>query len=147
VYLGGHVNARTTIYQLGNDVFPNEAFTSDLMTTTAADGQAIPFTFELPWIDGRTPMRAKQLRFMSIDSRGTAPFRVDAYVDFNKITSAINASYVGYYPISGLNSNDPRLYGFPIKFKTVKIRITGSVKEPLTIASIRYLFSKGRFRR
>jgi hypothetical protein len=146
VYLGGHVNARTTVYQVGNDVFPNEEFTSDLMVSTPTDGQAIPFTFELPWIDGRTPMRSKQLRFMSIDSRGTAPFRVDAFVDFGN-TSALNASYVGNEATSGLKSNNPQLYGFPIKFKTVKIRITGSAKEPLTIASIRYLFSKGRFRR
>jgi hypothetical protein len=146
VYLAGHVDARTTIYQVGNDVFPNEEFHSDLMITDDASGQTIPFIMELPWIDGRTPMRAKQLRFMSIDSRGTAQFRVDAFVDFNN-ASAINASYVGNNAISGLKSNDPQLYGFPIKFKTVKIRITGAVREPLTIASIRYLFSKGRFRR
>jgi len=147
VYLGGHVNQRTTIYQIGNDIFPGEEYHADMMTTSAdTSGNNIPFTFELPWVDGRTPMRVKQLRFMSIDSRGTAPFRVDAYVDFNT-TSALNMSFVGNEASSGLKSNDPQLYGFPLKFKAVKIKITGSAKEPLTIAGIRYLFSKGRFRR
>jgi hypothetical protein len=102
---------------------------------------------ELPWIDGRTPMRMKQLRFISIDSRGTAPFDVDAHVDFAVDTVALTASYVGNDAIAGLKSNDPRLYGFPLKFKTVKIAIHGSTTEPLTIASIRYLFSKAKFRR
>lgn len=146
VYLGGHVNARTTIYQMGNDIFPNEEFHSDLMTTDDASGTAIPFVMELPWVDGRTPMRAKQLRFMSVDSRGTAPFRVDAYVDFQG-ASALFADYVGNDAASGLKSNNPQLYGFPLKFKTVKVKVSGSAKEPLIIAGIRYLFSKGRFRR
>ena len=148
VFLGGHVNARTTIYQVGNDVFPNEEYFSDLITTTAASGQAIPFTLELPWIDGRTPMRTKQLRFVSVDSRGKGAFRIDAYVDFHtQFPPALGMSFVGNDASSGLKSNSPQLYGFPLKFKTLKIRITGSVKEPLTIASVRYLFSKGRFRR
>jgi hypothetical protein len=147
VYVAGHVNARTTVYQLGNDIFPNEEFHADLQTTTDPNtGTAINFLMELPWVDGRTPMRVKQLRFMSIDSRGTAPFRVDAYIDFNA-ASALFANYVGNDAGAGVKSNDPQLYGFPLKFKTVKVKITGSAKEPLIIAGIRYLFSKGRFRR
>jgi hypothetical protein len=150
VFLGGHITARTTIYRMGNDVFPNEAFQSDMQVSSDADGVAIPFTMELPWIDGRTPMRSKQLRFVSIDSRGTARFTLSAKVDFQSAI-ALTADFIGNdaatVPVPLSKSNDPRLFGFPIKFKTVKPTITGSTKEPLIIASIRFLFSKGRFRR
>lgn len=113
---------------------------------TQYTGESINFTFELPWIDGRTPMRTKQARFLSIDSRGTAPFTVSAYVEF-KAPVALFANFVGNDSLSGVLSNDPRLYGFPVKFKTIKLRLTGATKEPLTVAGIRLLFSKGRFRR
>src|SRR5262245_15559697 len=154
VFIAGQVSNRTTVYMMGNDIFPNEAYHSDMQIAVDTDGAAIDFTMELPWVDGRTPMRVKQLRFISIDSRGTAAFQVDAYVDF-QVTSALHANYVGNdtprvggIPNDGvLRSNDPMLYGFPLKFKTVKIRVTGSTKAPLIIASIRYLFSRGRFRR
>jgi len=109
-------------------------------------GENVPFTFELPWIDGRSPMRLKQLRFISIDTRGTAAFTVTAFVEF-KGTPALTAQFVGNDALDGILSNDPQLYGFPLKFKTVKIRVTGSTKEQLTFAGLRYLFSKGRFRR
>lgn len=200
VFLGGHAGNRTAVYQMGNDVFAGENYTTDLdsdftafwanstpytigqkiydlidsnsyecldshtsaaVGTFAADragaaagkweqylGEDIQFTMELPWIDGKTPMRVKQLRFVSIDSRGTAAFTVAAYVDF-KAGAAISMTFVGNESVEdGVRlSNDPQLYGFPVKFKALKTRITGAASEALTIAGIRYLFTKGRFRR
>jgi len=135
---------------MGNDVFPNEAFHSDLQVSSDDDGVAIDFRMELPWIDGRTPMRTKLLRFVSIDSRGTAQFRLAAHVDFQE-PEALFAPFIANdavtVPVPLSKSNDPQLYGFPLRFKTIKAVIDGSTKEPLTIAGIRYLFSKGRFRR
>jgi hypothetical protein len=150
VFLGGHSTARTTIYRMGNDVFPGEEFHSDMQVSSDADGTAISFKMELPWIDGRTPMRSKQLRFVSIDSRGTAQFDLDARVDFQDpvaLTAKFIANDATTVPAPLAKSNDPRLFGFPIKFKTVKPTVSGSSKETLTVASIRFLFSKGRFRR
>lgn len=202
VFLAGHVGNRTAIYLMGNDIFTNESYTTDLDSdftafwanstaytagqriydtilsrsyecvtnhtsaaagTFAADranpagamgkwehyvGDDIPFTFEFPWIDGRSPMKLKQLRFISVDARGTAPFTVSAYVDFRGI-SALSMTFVGNEanPLDGRLSNDPQLYGFPLKFKSLKTRITGAASSALTIAGVRYLFSKGRFRR
>jgi len=135
---------------MGNDVFPNEEFHSDMQVSSDADGTAIPFKMELPWIDGRTPIRGKQLRFVSIDSRGSAQFTLSAKVDFQDAV-ALTANFMGNeattVPAPLSKSNDPRLFGFPLKFKTVKPTISGSSKETLTIASLRFLFSKGRFRR
>lgn len=110
-------------------------------------GDPIDFTFELPWVDGRTPMRVKHTKFISLDTRGTAQFLLSTYVDFNENTPAVSFSFVGNDATSGNRSNDPQLYGYPIKFKALKTKITGSSRNPLTIASIRYLFLKGRYRR
>lgn len=113
-------------------------------------GAPIDFEVELPWTDGRSPMRVKQNKFFSIDSRGTAAFVVEAFVDFQNPETTLPAvafSFVGNDAISGARSNDPQLYEFPVKFKALKTRISGSTREPLTIASIKYLFQKGRFRR
>jgi len=151
VFLGGHVSARTTIYRMGNDVFPNEEYHSDMQVASDGDGQPITFRMELPWIDGRTPMRTKQLRFVSIDSRGIEEFHLAAKVDF-QAPDALTARFMGNDAVLSIDptiskSNDPRLYGFPLKFKTIKAIISGIAKNTLTIASIRFLFSKGRFRR
>lgn len=197
VFLGGHVGNFTAIYQMGNDVFANEDYHTDLGNDFSAFwanntaytigqhifdvingtsyeclvnhtspptgsfsaaretnpthweeylGESISFTMEFPWIDGKSPMRTKQLRFISIDTRGSATFTVSAYVDFNA-AAALSMSFAGNEALSGRLSNDPQLYGFPLKFKTLKTIITGTATEPLTIAGLRYLFSKGRFRR
>lgn len=110
-------------------------------------GNPITFTFELPWTDGRNPMRTKQSRFVSIDARGSATFTLSAYVDFLTATPEATMDFVGNDATSGRKANTPELYEFLFNFKTLKTKISGSAYAPLTIAGIRYLFSKGRFRR
>lgn len=92
-------------------------------------------------------MRTKQSRFVSIDARGSATFTLSAYVDFLTATPEATMDFVGNDATSGRKSNTPELYEFLFNFKTLKTRISGSAYAPLTIAGIRYLFSKGRFRR
>lgn len=48
---------------------------------------------------------------------------------------------------TGRRSGDPRLYGFPLKFKTLKIMIFGQTREPLEINTLSFLFSRGRYKR
>lgn len=110
-------------------------------------GVPIDFTLEQPWTDGRNPMRTKHVKFISIDSRGTAPFTLSAYVEFDAVNAALAMDFVGNDATSGPRSNDPQLYEFPVKFKSLKTKISGSARAPLTIAAIRYLFAKGRYRR
>ncbi len=47
----------------------------------------------------------------------------------------------------GRRSKDPRLYGFPAKFKMVKFRVTGHARRFLQIINLSFAFSRGNFRR
>lgn len=126
------------------------------------EGEPIDFTFELPWLDGKDPMRLKQLRFFSASSKGTAKFKLRAWVDnlFKDPDGALaydpalemdfignDAQGFGYDagPFGGgRRSNDPRLWKFPVKFKLLKVIMTGSVRKPLTIVTLSYMFSYGK---
>lgn len=126
-------------------------------------GNSIPFEMELPWIDGKDPTKLKQLRFVSVASKGDAEFSVDAYVDnlfkdvqgnvvYNPSASMVfigNDAYGygfddGSYGM-GRRSRDPRLYGFPLKFKVIKFRITGSINKKLDVVNMSFLFARGQF--
>jgi hypothetical protein len=131
------------------------------------DGVAITFDLEMPWFDGKDPMKVKQLRFVSIGTRGTATFTLQMFVDNlykdydgNVIYDAArtmdfvgnDAPYFGSDPDTapyggGRRSRDPRLFSFNAKFKTAKFRITGSSREPLEVINFSFLFARGRFTR
>jgi hypothetical protein len=48
---------------------------------------------------------------------------------------------------SGRRSFDPRLYGFPLKYKMIKFRLTGSVRRLIQFININFAFARGNFRR
>ena len=128
-------------------------------------GVPIDITFELPWIDGKDPTKLKQLRYVSIATKGDAEFNFKVYVDnlykdaegavvYDPALSMVfigNDAY-GYgfdddpYGM-GRRSRDPRLFGFPVKFKTVKFRIEGSVSKKLELVNLSFLFATGRYQR
>ena len=128
-------------------------------------GVPINIAFELPWIDGKDPTKLKQLRYVSIATKGDAEFTLKAYVDnlykdvegqvvYDPAISMVligNDAY-GYgfdddpYGM-GRKSRDPRLLGFPVKFKTVKFRVTGSVSKKLELVNLSFLFAVGRYAR
>ena len=128
-------------------------------------GRDFDFEMELPWLDSKDPMRVKQLRYISLATKGTAEFTVDAYVDnlFEDATGArifppsLSMNFIGNeakgagYDAGpyggGRRSNDPRLFKFPAKFKTLKIVIRGSRGGNLDIVNLSFLFSRGRYRR
>jgi hypothetical protein len=102
---------------------------------------------------------------LSVSSMGTAAFYVKAYVDnlyknFNGdiiYDPAIQMDFVGNdavgfgedsEPYGGSRrSHDPRLYKFPVRFKTLKLNIFGSIVKPLEIGIVSVLFSSGKYKR
>jgi len=132
---------------------------------TVYGGLPISFSLELPWLDGRDPNQVKMLRNARIMSNGSAEFTLTVYVDNlykdengNVIyTPALSMSFVGndargegvdIGPYGGgRRANDPRLYGFPVKFKMVKFKIDGMSTRPLTLGGLSFLFSRGKYKR
>jgi hypothetical protein len=123
-------------------------------------GDVINFTVETPWSDNSDPFATKMTSHMMIQSAGTAAFTVSAYVDDiyrNESTlvrspkMAINytagdaygygAFYTNYG--GGIRTREKQLYGFPMRYKTMKLRITGSSREKLAISGIHFLYQKG----
>ncbi len=138
-------------------------------------GFDIPFELELPWLDSKDPMRVKFLRFINMATKGDATFMVHAYVDnlykaadgSVLFTPALSMEFVGneaagfgYAPGSfssathsegpyggGRRSGDPRLYKYPVKFKTLKIVIIGSKGGNLELVNMSFLYSRGKYKR
>jgi len=127
------------------------------------EGEGIDILLELPWIDGKNPMIVKQLRFVQVGTKGTAEFTLEVYVDNLHRDAdgdivhdpALSAALVGNdvhgwgadaeeYG-AGRSSADPRLLGFPAKFKTLKPIFRGLTRRPLTIVSLSFLYSKGQY--
>jgi hypothetical protein len=47
----------------------------------------------------------------------------------------------------GRRSNDPRLYKFPVRFKAIKPKISGSTRFPLEVSGLTFLFARGKYGR
>ena len=125
-------------------------------------GAAIDIEFELPWIDGKDPTKLKQLRYVSIATKGDAEFTFMAYVDnlykdaqgVEVYGPAVSMVFIGNDAYGygfdddpygmGRRSRDPRLYGFPLKFKTIKFKIKGSVSKKLELVNLSFLFASGK---
>lgn len=129
------------------------------------EGEAIDITQELPWVNGSNPMEAKFNKFISIATNGDAEFTVEAWVDnlYKDVDGnvvydpALSMNFIGNdapgfgYDAGpyggGRRSADPRLFQFPLKFKTLKIAITGSVRKALEISAMTFLYLSGRYKR
>jgi hypothetical protein len=129
-------------------------------------GIPIDIEWELPWSDLREPERIKTIRTIKIATKGTARFTISAFVDGlykdelgNVIHSpALSEEFVGsdqqgfggspdqYYG-GGRNSQDPRLYKFPVRFKRAKLRITASVMTKISFSFITFMHHRGMMHR
>lgn len=130
-------------------------------------GTEIAFEFELPWISGRNPMQTKKNRFVQIGSKGTASFTLEAFVDnlfkddqgVQVYDPALSMEFVGTDAVgygldldtvpygTGRRSGEPRLWKYPVKFKSIKFRFKGSTSKPLTLINMTFLFSRGGYMR
>lgn len=129
------------------------------------DGVAIAFDMEMPWLTGKAQMKVKHLRFTNIGSLGNAEFTLALYVDglYKDINGtviadpALSMKFIGNQaggfgvdegPFGGgRKSHDPRLYRTPCRFKSIKPRLTGSVKKPLTFTNMTFLYAQGLYKR
>jgi hypothetical protein len=127
------------------------------------DGIPIEFAFELPWIDGKDPMKTKKIQAVSIGTKGSGQFTLEAYVDnlykdedgtviYDPSAEMvfIGNDAAGYGTDAdpyggGRRSRSPLLYNFPLKFKTVKFRIVGSTVRKLEVANFSFIFARGNF--
>lgn len=128
-------------------------------------GTAISFVLEAPWVSTKEKFEVAENKFIRLMTKGDAEFTVDAYVD-NLYKDADGT--VLYQPAlslqmigndargfgydegpygGGRRSNDPRLYAFPVKFKTIKIIVHGSAKKALELDGATFLYLKGKFHR
>lgn len=128
-------------------------------------GEAINIELEMPWLDGRDPMQVKHNRFVSLATKGTAEFTLSVWVDnlykdadgVVQYDAALSMSFIGNDAPGfgfdagpyggGRRSNDPRLFKFPVRFKSIKPKITGSTRAALEISTITFLFSRGKYGR
>jgi hypothetical protein len=138
-------------------------------------GNNISFELELPWLDSKDPMKIKFLRFLNMATKGDAAFTVDAYVDnlYKAADGTVlfqpslsmdfignEAAGFGYAPGhfsspshgegpygGGRRSGDPRLYKYPVKFKTLKIIVRGVRGGNLEIVNMSFLYSRGKYKR
>ena len=151
----------TTHQKVGGLTFAQERENNPTMWSQY-EGNPIPIDFELPWIDGKDPMKLKHLRYVSIATKGDAEFTFDVYVDnlYKDVDDNVvydpgatmtfigNDAY-GYgfddgpYGM-GRRSRDPRLFSIPIKFKTIKFRIWGNVSKKLEIVNLSFLYARNR---
>lgn len=154
----GHTSAASGSFEADRDGAASEKWEE-------YPGEPIDGELELPWLDGQNPNVLKMLRFLNVQSKGTGYFTVEAYVDglykdedgAALHTPAVSMEFRGDeargfgYSDGGFGggrkSGDPRLYGFPVKFKLIKLRITSSTVVPLEIISFMLLFSRGKFGR
>lgn len=128
------------------------------------EGENIDFELETPWIDGKDPNKNKKLRYVNLSTLGLAEFTLEIYVDklykdvngVKKFDAALSMVFIGNDfpgfgdevesdPFGARRSRDPRLFKYPVKFKTAKFRIFGSTKKPLTIATLSFLFARGGY--
>lgn len=126
-------------------------------------GEAINFSLEMPWLDGKDPMQVKQNRFISLATKGTAEFTLSVWVDnlykdddgVLQYSAALAMQFIGNDAPGfgfdagpyggGRRSNDPRLFKFPVRFKAIKPKISGSTKSSLEISGLTFLFARGQY--
>jgi hypothetical protein len=129
------------------------------------NGIPISFEMELPWLAGKSPMKSKHLRFVSVGTVGTSEFTLEAYVDgmykddtgIVRFGPALSMPFIaggtlgaGYNdgPMGGgRRADDVRLWGSPVKFKLLKLRVIGTGSKPLQILSASFLYSRGKYKR
>ena len=126
------------------------------------EGRAIEIELELPWIDGKDPLKLKQLRYVSIATKGDAEFMFDAYVDnlYKDVEGniihapSVSMAFIGNDAYGygfddghfgmGRRSRDPRLFGVPVKFKSIKFKLWGATTKKLEIVNLSFLYARNR---
>jgi len=128
-------------------------------------GAAVDFVWEMPWADFKKRMDIKVTRYIGLDTQGTAQFTVEGYVDNlmtqNGISSPMlsmkfvggdaggygNAPYGDSPYGGGRRTIDERLFAWTTKFKLLKLRFSGTTRNPLKFISVSIAYVHGGIRR
>lgn len=119
----------------------------------------ITFEWELPWTAFGDRYDIKKWRYLGFDTRGSARFTVETYVDDiyknylgerlpNNSADFLGGDSPGYgsgtQPFGGGRmTNTRRNYAWTLKAKLVKLRVYGTTDQPLRIISVIVGYQKG----
>jgi len=157
------------VFSRGNKLYAydfDSNFNADRRNDPAVQGgtgEPVTFDWELPWADFRHRMDIKYVRYISLDTTGTAAFTMELYVDniLDKPAYAsvpfVAGSGAGYganaygtapYGDGGeRRAIEERLYAVVGKFKLLKLRFFGSTKNKLRFISVSIAYLHGSIRR
>ena len=148
----------SNIYVMGAQ---EDQYYSDLKPDSDTDGTAISFDWETPWSDFDDRISLKHTKYIQIDSKGTAPFNLEAYTD--NIYKDENGNYDPYITIpfvagdssgygdgdqpygGGRRTADERLWNFDSRFKIIKFRMHGSTTSELRLIAISLIYLEGSY--
>lgn len=146
------------LFVLGNQ---NEPYTVDFYNPDDDDAVPTPikWEWEWPWTDFKERETQKYSTYVRVDSSGTSPFTLQMFVDDllrdgnGQLTPALSTEFVGGsiggygagpQPYGGgRRTSDVRLYGWPCRFKTAKMRFSGQSTERLRIVALTILYQLG----
>ena len=128
-------------------------FVDTISGAPTPEGRDINFNWTTPWLDIGNRALTKSSRYVSLDTRGSAEFNLNMYVD-NFKTSSLTMGFSGGeqglfgdgdQPYGGgRNTSFKKLYGWTAKFQLAKFEVSGSTKEKLGFVGITmHYFSKG----
>lgn len=145
------------LFTLGNS---NDPVYADFVNTP--DEAPIAFAWELPWADFDQRVKEKHIRYVQLDTQGTAQFTMMMFVDMlykldgdmipNNLMTFVGGDNGGYgnngQPYGGgRRTADQRLYSWVARGKLFKLRFEGIVKEPLNVVAFSLLYQNGSVRR
>ena len=123
------------------------------------EGDEIDFAWELPWADFDKRMELKQIKFLGLDTKGTAEFTASLFVDNlydddqGVRTPILTQAFVGGSvrgfggqgtPFGSASlANEERPWPWPARCKIAKLRFDGSTSKPLSIIAISFAYLNG----
>lgn len=123
-------------------------------------GEPIKFAWELPWADFGTRQITKSLRFTHVDALGSAQFKMALFADniykdastgtlipARELTFVPNDAYAYGAGMQvyggGRRTREQRLWQMPMRFKLLKVRITGESVDPMSFSALSFLYQRG----
>lgn len=147
----------TRLFIYGNQNLP---LYSDFIDTP--DEVAISWAWEMPWADFDVRVKEKHIRYVQLDTAGSATFTMMMFVDQlykldgllipNNLVEFVGGDNGGYgnngQPYGGgRRTADQRLYAWTARGKLFKLRFQGTTTEPLRVVAISLLYQNGSIRR
>lgn len=166
-YVIGDVLEHDDVYYICLANHESGVFADDLAALLWEEytGRAISFDWELPWSDLNARPVKKKLTQIHFDTQGDGNFSFQAYVDniyqdylTGENDPAVEMAFVGGDSLGfggtgtqpfggGRRTSDERLWGTPVEFKLLKMRMFGTTKRRLKFTTITILYIMGKYHR